>query len=346
MENENVILSIDQVPEPEDIQNVVYSMMAIPHLSPVDVFNDLTNDVNPSDLWKDDTSEAGIFEIDAENRMFSLTIYADHQRLLVDPQRAAEILVSKAVRRLACYGATPVAMSAFLNHVQLSDPVEQEIAIGAKLGLENAAKVFKLQISHRKIHYDFSSGEGNIPPTLIVSLVGKMKTADKLITPKFKKKGNNIFMIGRSEDDINSSEYLNHYHEVKRSPLMYFDLDVEKQMLDIISGLTENKLIESASPVGIGGLFFTLIRAALPNDLGFDVTTAAEVREDAFLFGESMGRVIVGVDEAVEDEFVDYLFERKVPFFALGHVTRGEIRIDDHSFGFVDKMTERANDRE
>jgi len=27
-----------------------------------------------------------------------------------------------------------------------------------------------------------------------------------------------------------------------------------------------------------------------------------------------------------------------VPFFTLGHVTRGEIRIDDESFGFIDKM--------
>ena len=29
-----------------------------------------------------------------------------------------------------------------------------------------------------------------------------------------------------------------------------------------------------------------------------------------------------------------------VPFFALGHVTKGEIRIDDKSFGYIDKMTD------
>jgi phosphoribosylformylglycinamidine synthase len=28
-----------------------------------------------------------------------------------------------------------------------------------------------------------------------------------------------------------------------------------------------------------------------------------------------------------------------VPFFALGHVTKGEIGIDDESYGYIDKMT-------
>ena len=42
-----------------------------------------------------------------------------------------------------------------------------------------------------------------------------------------------------------------------------------------------------------------------------------------------------------EDEFVDFVFESNIPFFTLGHVTRGEIRIDDESFGYIDKMTEK-----
>jgi phosphoribosylformylglycinamidine synthase subunit PurL len=52
-----------------------------------------------------------------------------------------------------------------------------------------------------------------------------------------------------------------------------------------------------------------------------------------------MGRIIVDVFPDKEDEFVDTLTEFNVPFFTLGHVTRGEIRIDDSSFGFTDKMS-------
>ena len=66
---------------------------------------------------------------------------------------------------------------------------------------------------------------------------------------------------------------------------------------------------------------------------------SAEIRKDAFLFGEAMGRFIVAVDPKNVDDFVDLMSSLKVPFFALGHVTKGEIRIDDESFGFIDKMT-------
>ncbi len=146
-------------------------------------------------------------------------------------------------------------------------------------------------------------------------------------------------MIGRAKDDIGSSEYLEFYHEISDSPLPQFDINEEIKIQQAIKKLNETKLIQSANPVGKGGLFFTLLRAAVPNNLGFDITTAAETRIDSFLFGEAMGRIIVEVESAKEDEFVDALSEMKVPFFTLGHITKGEIRIDDKSLGYIDKMT-------
>ena len=118
---------------------------------------------------------------------------------------------------------------------------------------------------------------------------------------------------------------------------MHFNLATESKLISTLKELISNSLVVSASPVGMGGLFFTLLRDALPNELGFDITTDAEIRTDAFLFGEGMGRIVVTVSDEKEEEFVDFLIARKIPVITLGHVTRGEIRIDDKSFGFVDK---------
>ena len=73
--------------------------------------------------------------------------------------------------------------------------------------------------------------------------------------------------------------------------------------------------------------------------MGFDITSSAETRIDSFLFGESMGRILVDVKPELEEEFIDALSDMNVPFFTLGHVTKGEIRIDDKSLGYIDKMT-------
>ena len=87
-----------------------------------------------------------------------------------------------------------------------------------------------------------------------------------------------------------------------------------------------------------GGLFFTLLECAVPLEFGFDVTTDAEIRKDAFLFGESQSRVVVTVAAEKQDAFIDFMVEQDFSFSILGHVTKGEIRIDDESYGFVEDM--------
>ena len=71
-------------------------------------------------------------------------------------------------------------------------------------------------------------------------------------------------------------------------------------------------------------------------NLGFDIITDAEIRGDAFLFGEAQGRVVVTVTEKDEDDFLEVMEESKVPLIILGEVTGKEMLIDDVSFGKVE----------
>jgi phosphoribosylformylglycinamidine synthase subunit PurL len=331
--------SIDQIPEPEDIGEVIYSMIVNANLSSINYFNDFTEQgLTPDSIGGIDTDERGIFELDSNGHSMAMSTHAFHHHLQTHPKQATEILVSRAVRKMLCFGAKPVAVSSLLYHIDFSDPLGQVIASGAKQGLENAAGIFNLKIADRKIRFDHFMGYGPLSPTIILSIIATIENKDKLISGEFKNKGNNIFLIGRSVEDIGSSEYLQFYHGNTDSPLPWFDIDSEIQLQQALYKLNELNLLNSANPVGKGGLFFTLLRACIPNNLGFDITTDAEIRRDAFLFGESMGRVIVDVTPEKEDLFVDTLAELRIPFFTVGHITKGEIRIDDISFGHTGKM--------
>lgn len=331
--------TIGQLPEEQDIQDIVYNLMANPNLAPINYFNDFTEEaIDLSLVSNEDTDETGIFS--SENgQLMAISTHAMHHHLEIDPQQATEILISRAVRKMICFGAEPQAISSFLYHINIADPNGQFIAAGAKKGLENACKKYNIKLADRKIRFDYFSAHGPVYPTIIISIMAYVPAKEKLVTHSFKKKGNSIFMIGNSYDDVNSSEYLEFYHEVPDSSLPVFDIEVEVKLHNVMRTLIAAGLLASANPVGKGGLFFTLLRAGMPSGLGFDITTDAEIRKDAFLFGEAMGRLVVGVDPANVDEFVDLMSSLKVPFFALGHVTKGEIRIDDESFGFIDKMS-------
>lgn len=344
-ESKNIEFDINQIQEPEDINEVIMNLMVNPNLSPLNYFNDFTESSNELDLNKnDDEDNSGTIELEDGSRIVSMTTHAMHHHLESDPQKAAEILVSRASRKMVCMGAKPISITAMIYHLNYSDANGSFIAAGIKAGLQNSAKAYDLKILDRKIRFDHFDEHGMQTPTLIISLLGVLPAIDKsnvkLMDNSFKVKGNNIYLIGKPTDDISSSDYLAFYHGVSNSPLPEFDLDFELKLQKGVKALIDGNLITSASPVAKGGLFFTLLRAGWVNGLGFDITTTAETRLDSFLFGESMGRILVGVNPGLEDEFVDSLFEAKIPFFTLGHVTKGEIRIDDESFGYIDKMSD------
>jgi phosphoribosylformylglycinamidine synthase subunit PurL len=332
--------TIDSVSEPENIEDVIYSLMVNPNLSSVNYFNDFSElTISPESIGDTEKDETGLLEINSNGNSLAMTTHALHNHLETDPKTATEILISRAARKMLCLGVIPAGMSAFLYHIDFADPNGQHIASGAKKGLENASHKFNLKVLNRKIRFDHFSGQGPVPPTIIVSMVGLAEDKQRLTTHAFKRKGGNIFIIGRAVEDLASSEYLEFYHEISDSPLPAFNIDTEICIQKALKELHRLDLIQSASPVGKGGLFFTLLRAAIPSGLGFDITTDAEMRIDSFLFGEAMGRILVEVESEKENEFVDIMTELQTPFFTLGHVTKGEIRIDDNSLGFIDKMT-------
>jgi len=331
--------TIDQIPEEQDIHDIVFNLMADPNLAPINYFNDFTEGtIDVSEMSNGENDEIGMF-CSQNGQWMAISTHALHHHLEMDPQQATEILVSRAVRKMICFGAVPEAVSSFLYHIDITDPNGQFIAAGAIKGLENACGKFNIKLADRKIRFDYFSAHGPVYPTIIVSIMASIPDKDKIVNHVFKSKGKNIFMIGKSFDDVNSSEYLEFYHEITESSLPVFDIDFEVKLNKVMKRLIESGLLGSASPVGKGGLFFSLLRSGMPTGVGFDITSDAEIRKDAFLFGEAMGRIIVGVEPKKVDEFVDLMSSLKVPFFALGHVTKGEIRIDDESFGFIDKMT-------
>ncbi|MFP4018853.1 MAG: AIR synthase-related protein [Bacteroidales bacterium] len=172
-------------------------------------------------------------------------------------------------------------------------------------------------------------------PTPVIGMIGILDNKRHHTTIAFKEKGDMIFLVGRSSDDLSSSEYLYSYHGIKESPAPQFDIEFEYKVQQTIKNLIKHGLIKSAHDVSDGGVFITLLESAMVRNLGFDITTAADIRRDAFLFGESQSRVVISVTPNAESKFIDFMIAQNVPFSTLGHVTKSEIRIDDDSFGFI-----------
>jgi phosphoribosylformylglycinamidine synthase subunit PurL len=183
--------------------------------------------------------------------------------------------------------------------------------------------------------YNQSSDEGPVFPTPTIGMLGVLDNVKTFMTSDFKAKGDLIYLIGESVNDIASSQYLASFHNITACPAPYFDLDKEYAMHQVIKQLIMQGLIASAHDVSDGGLYIALLESAMPNGLGFNMETDEDIRKDAFLFGEAQGRVVVSVKPGNQDAFVELMATSDTEFSLLGSVTAGELLVDEESFGAV-----------
>jgi phosphoribosylformylglycinamidine synthase subunit PurL len=284
-------------------------------------------------------ADAAFISIAGSKQSLVATMDCNPNYMQADPYIGAQIAVAEASRNIVCAGGTPLALSDCLNFGNPMDPEIYWQFVSTIRGLAKACDTFKTPvISGNVSFYNQRSEEGKILPIIpspVIGMVGIVDDSCHHSTLSFKHKGDMIFLLGHSHNDVNGSEYLHLIHQIApKCPPVYNEAE-ELVIQKAVAGLIKNGLVRSAHDVSNGGLFFTLLESAMPLEFGFDITTDAEIRKDAFLFGESQSRVVVSVAPGKQDQFVDYLVDSNVPFSLLGHVTKGEMRIDDESFGFV-----------
>ena len=332
--------SIEDIEEPEDLREVARMLVANPDIASKHwVYEQYDTMVGVKNMSTNMPSDAGLVDLRGTRSALALTVDCNSRYVKADPEKGAEIAVAEAARNIVCSGGEPLAITNCLNFGNPYNPEVYWQFVKAVQGMGNACRRFNTPVTGGNVSfYNQASIDGEVEPvfpTPVIGMLGVLREKNNQMTIPFKNKGNMIYLIGKSVNDIASSEYLVHYHGVEKSPPPYFDLEEEVRMQQVVKDLISYSLVRSAHDVSEGGLFIALFESGMYHGLGFDITTDAEIRKDAFLFGEAQGRVVVTVSETRETEFIDFMVKSGVPFFALGHVTRGEIRIDDISYGFI-----------
>lgn len=336
MDNQEKLLNRAEI-KLEDVRSIIDQMITVPHISPIDPFETFSTSEpkwDDSEVKNDDITD--LISIGDGSTLGSMLIYSDNVRIKEDPEFGAHILVCKAVRQMVSNGVTPKAICFYVNHISPFSVEDQKIASAVKHGVDDAAKAFDLKLVDRKMYLNMFFVSDM--PTLSVALWGTIEKDKNRISTNLVSKGNTLFLFGSRVSSLSGSEYIRHCLDIDDHNMIYCNLAEDKKVNDITKKLIDQNLIESASPVGIGGLFFTLLRSCYKNSLGFDITSLSEIDLDQFLFNESMGRMIIEVSADKIDGVVDLFKEVKIPSVMIGHITKGEIRIDDMSMGHTNKL--------
>lgn len=331
--------SIDSIKEPESLVEVANFLLTHPNIASKKwIYEQYDSMVGAGSMSTNKPTDAAIVNIKGTDKALAMTVDCNSRYVNADPEVGCAIAVSEAARNIACSGGQPLAITNCLNFGNPYNPESYWQFVGSIKGMTAACLKFNTPVTGGNVSfYNQSVIDGvEVPvfPTPTIGMLGVVEKKDNIMSLDFKQKGDLIFLIGKTVEDIGSSEYLYSFHKVKASPAPYFNLEEEFEMQQTVKGLIENKLVNSAHDCADGGLFITLAEMSMPNELGFDIVTDSEVREDAFLFGESQGRVVVTVENENEEEFLDYMIASGTEFTLLGHVTQGKMNVDEVNYGF------------
>ena len=155
--------------------------------------------------------------------------------------------------------------------------------LSALLGAFHIQKEFGLPSIGGKDSMSGTFNDISVPPTL-VSFAVSMTTAENVISPEFKKVGNNIYLVRTAYDENDLP-----------------DLKELKKNFDFITENIKNKKIVSAAAIKNGGLSEAVAKMAFGNKLGADMKSDGIIGENEW-FKAEYGTFIVETAEKFDYE--------------------------------------------
>ena len=322
---------------PKNLKELAEKIIALPNIASKRwIYEQYDSMVGAGNTSTNGVSDAAVVIAKPTNKALALTTDCNSRYVYADPYKGTMIAVAEAARNIVCSGGSPLGVTNCLNFGNPYDPEVYWQFSNAIKGMGEACIKFDTPVTGGNVSFYNQSPEGPVYPTPTIGMVGLLDSLSEKMTMNFKHEGDLIFMLGKSRDDIHSSEYLHKIIGEEYSPCPYFDLNEEYHLQKTLSALIKDKLILSAHDVSEGGLFTTLAESAFSENLGFSVTQKEDaIRADAYWFGEAQSRVVVSVSRANKEKLIAVLGESALPFEQLGHVTDGGITINDEDWGSI-----------
>ncbi len=239
-----------------------------------------------------------------------------------DAYAMAAMAVDEAVRNAVAVGAD-IEHTAALDNFSWCDPLpainntdcQEKLGklVRACEGLRDACVAYGVPLvsgkDSMKNDYIMPNGKRkSIPPTLLVTVVGRVNDVRRAVTMDAKRAGDVVYVAGETHNELGASEYYAMHGEAGgKAPVPDFRRNI--RLYKALSKAIEAGLVASCHDVSDGGLAVALAETAFAGGLGVrvdckNVPRGTYVKNTAeLLFSESAGRFVITVGKQNAREF-------------------------------------------
>jgi phosphoribosylformylglycinamidine synthase II len=156
---------------------------------------------------------------------------------------------------------------------------------------------------------DYSIGKTKIsvPPTLLYSVIGKIKDVRKAVTMDAKQAHDLVYIIGETRDELGGSEWFAE-HKVIGNKVPQVNVKKAIKKYRALHQAMQAGIVASCHDCSDGGLGIALIETAFAGGLGMnidlrDVPYRGKKRNDYILFSETASRFVVTIHPQAKSRF-------------------------------------------
>ena len=304
---ENIFTEPD-IPEPSDYNQTLLNILSHENMASREpVFESYDKQVQGRIHTETGLADSGVMApFNSENypeeiRNVGIALSTDHNPRygLIDPYWGGVNAVLEAVRNVAAVGATPHALSDCLCFGSPEKPHQMWEFVEAVRGVADACHAITLKdnpnhatpIIAGNVSFYNESKNGAIPPSPIVSCLGRLKDVNKTVPAHFQNTDSAILMIGERKNELGGSVYYSLYNELGANvPKPNFE-EVKNQIF-ALTDCIDDGLVSSCHDIADGGLASALAEMTFGNGIGCNVKIESNLSMDKFLFSEAGGFIL------------------------------------------------------
>ncbi len=222
----------------------------------------------------------------------------------LDPYAMAAAAIDEAVRNVVAVGADP-ARVALLDNFCWGNTDRPEVLgslVRAAEACRDVALAYGMPFISGKdsLNNEYHSGDRHIviPPTLLISALGRVPDVRRCVSMDLKASGNLLFLIGETKEEMGGS----HYHLVRGlggGVVPRPDLALAPRVFAGLQAAIHRGLVRSCHDLSEGGLAVAIAEMAFAGGVGAEIThlgsAAGVLNEEVLLFSESTTRFVVEV---------------------------------------------------
>ncbi|MCM8784805.1 MAG: phosphoribosylformylglycinamidine synthase subunit PurL [Candidatus Omnitrophica bacterium] len=231
----------------------------------------------------------------------------------IDPYYMAGCCIEECIRNIVSCGGNPEKIAILDNFCwgNISDERELGNLIRCVKGCKDYALKYRIPFISGKdsLNNYFKRKDGkiiSIPGTLLISGIGIIEDVRKICSTDFKKEGNIIFVLGKTFNELGSSQF----YRVNRIKGGIVPKPRPEKTLSLMKKIhigIKNQLIKSCHDCSDGGLITTICEMMIGGNLGckidFSNVLTEEKEIEIVLFSESCGRFVVEIEKEKLNEF-------------------------------------------